>query len=181
MKFCKLLGLSYLIWGWCLLLVGQQNKLATKSVNLKNSEFVKIPAGWFTMGHDQRAPDQKPSHRVYLEAFEIGRFEVTNQEYYQFWQANKSHTPQDFPHNIGNWPERALKYPNQPVVGVSWVDAESFANWVGGRLPTEAEWEKAAAGPVSTGFGLGVITQRPKDQYSHWLIAGMVTISMIMD
>ena len=90
MKFCKLLGFSYLIWGCCLLLVGQQNKLATESVNLKNSEFVKIPAGWFTMGHDQRAPDQKPSHRVYLEAFEIGRFEVTNQEYYQFWQATES-------------------------------------------------------------------------------------------
>ena len=70
--------------------IGEEQKLDVRSPDLEKSDFVKIPAGWFTMGHDQRAPDQKPAHRVYLDAFEIDRFEVSNQSYYQFWKSKFS-------------------------------------------------------------------------------------------
>jgi formylglycine-generating enzyme required for sulfatase activity len=108
--------------------------------------MILIPAGEFTMGGDQRGPDEKPAHKVYLDAYYIGKYEVTNEVYYEFWQATGKHTPESFPDYL--WPERALKYPRHPVVGVSWDDAAAYAEWKGMRLPTEAEWEKAARGPT---------------------------------
>ncbi len=121
--------------------------VATQS--LAAEESVKhIPAGVFTMGMESRGPNEKPAHKVELDAYYIGKYEVTNQEYYRFWQATGKHTPESFPddYGIGAWPGRALKYPDYPVVGVSWYDAVAYAKWVGMRLPTEAEWEKAARG-----------------------------------
>ena len=127
--------------------------------------LILIPAGTFTMGSDRRAADEKPVHKVYLDAYYIGTYEVTNAEYYEFWAASHypargelavetpehtppKHTPEDFAHlpQIGTWPGRAKKFPNHPVVGVSWHDAQAYAEWKGMRLPTEAEWEKAARG-----------------------------------
>ena len=127
--------------------------------------LILIPAGTFTMGSDRRAADEKPVHKVYLDAYYIGTYEVTNAEYYEFWAASDypargelavetpehtppKHTPEDFAHHphIGTWPGRAKKFPNHPVVGVSWHDAQAYAEWKGMRLPTEAEWEKAARG-----------------------------------
>jgi formylglycine-generating enzyme required for sulfatase activity len=129
------------------------------SAEKKEDQMILVPAGTFTMGSANRAADERPIHKVYLDAYYIGKYEVTNAEYYEFWrslQDNNSktlqevmqHTPENFtylPH-IGNWPERATQYPNHPVVGVSWHDAKTYAEWKGMRLPTEAEWEKAARG-----------------------------------
>lgn len=129
------------------------------SAEKKENPLILIPGGTFTMGTDRRAPDEKPAHKVYLDAYYISKYEVTNAEYFEFWhslQANNpkntqeatQHTPENFTHlsHIGDWPERATKFPNHPVVGVSWDDAKAYAEWKGMRLPTEAEWEKAARG-----------------------------------
>jgi len=135
MRLAPYLIFIILTWGW-------------RGAIGQEMEMVKVPAGWFTMGHDNRGPDQRPAHRVYLDEFEIGRHEVTNAQYYEFWRSTGKNPAANFPDSIGNWPERALDNPQHPVVGISWLDAVAYAKWVGGRLPTEAEWEKASSGPV---------------------------------
>ncbi|MDA1192714.1 MAG: formylglycine-generating enzyme family protein, partial [Candidatus Poribacteria bacterium] len=115
--------------------------------------WVRVPASEFTMGIPNAEPDTQPAHRVRLDTFEIGTTEVTNAEYAEFLAAinDDSHTPTDFPDypGLGAWAERATQYPTYPVVGVSWFDAVAYCEWRGVRLPTEAEWEKAARGHTS--------------------------------
>jgi formylglycine-generating enzyme required for sulfatase activity len=103
-----------------------------------------VPAGEFTMGSsaaDTSNPNEKPQHPVYLDAFWIGKYEVTNALYKKCVDAGRCTAP-----DISYWPKGTIPSgkENHPVVGVGWDDAVAYAQWMGGRLPTEAEWEKAA-------------------------------------
>lgn len=103
-------------------------------------EMVYFPAGTFTMGLDGGRFDEEPQHEVYLDAFWIDRTKVTNATYKTFMQAGKCTTPAHekyYPYE---------EYSNYPVVYVSWEQANKYCTWAGRRLPTEAEWEKAARG-----------------------------------
>ena len=101
------------------------------------SGMVYVPAGPFWMGADNRGADETPRRRVDVDAFHIDRYEVTQADYDLCVKVGVCQANKRFPGEGG---------PNQPVVGVSWVDAETYCRWSNKRLPTEAEWEKAARG-----------------------------------
>ena len=118
--------------------------------------MVRVPSGTFSMGLEKGPGDQRPPRTVYTNRFYLDRTEVTNAAYHRFWTARDGgdrahHTPASHgsKDGIGDWPERAGSQPDRPVVGVTWFDAVAYCKWRGGRLPTEAEWEKAARGDES--------------------------------
>jgi formylglycine-generating enzyme len=113
----------------------------------KNQEPLmrRIPEGWFLMGCDAGRDDEKPAHHVWVDAFELAVFQTTTADYARFLEDTCHPAPL-------LWDDPNFKDPAQPVVAVSWFDATLYCNWLSRifgkryRLPTEAEWERAARG-----------------------------------
>ncbi len=117
-----------------------------------SSVMIRIPAGTFTMGSNE-CDDEKPVHQVYLDEYYIDKYEVTNDQYKKFCDATGRSYPPD-PDFLG-MPNYFASYPSYPVVNVSWNDAKAYCDWAGKRLPTEAEWEKAARGADAREYSWG--------------------------
>ena len=118
--------------------------------------------------------DEYPRHQVYLDAYYIDKFEVTNGRYLEFVRATGHRTPQhpkDLSRNLwtnGLMPESII---DRPVINVDWYDAEAYCRWAGKRLPTEAEWEKAARGTDDRRFPWGNTepTQKHLNYNQRWI------------
>jgi formylglycine-generating enzyme required for sulfatase activity len=112
--------------------------------------MVLIPEGYVTLGSNEPLDKEKPLHRVFVQAFYIDQYEVTNREYKKFCDATGHATPH-------YWQGQNLPkdFARHPAAYVMWQDAMAYAKWAGKRLPTEAEWERAAKGPNSYRYTYG--------------------------
>jgi ergothioneine biosynthesis protein EgtB len=147
-----------------------QNNLISRPVKSQKSDsipnfpdMVEIPPGEFMMGSNaiDAQDNERPAHQVYLDTYWIDRYPVTCRQYREFmttggyqnrqwwseegWQWLKANSTQPL-----YWSD-SKDWDNHPVCGVSWYEAEAYANFAGKRLPTEAEWEKAASWHVAKG------------------------------
>lgn len=144
--------------------------------------MVLINAGGFMRGIDKEKPvkaknmspeqklkyaasqkafaDEGPAGMIYLSAYYIDKFEVSNAEYIEFIKATDYPAP-------AYWDHHELNKPNQPVTGVNWYDANAYCHWANKRLPTEAEWEKAARGPAGSIYPWGNTLEYDKANFAR--------------
>jgi formylglycine-generating enzyme required for sulfatase activity len=151
---------------WCLAgltpksVQGASVTTAEEMTGQDGAPMVLVPAGDFIMGSSDGASDEKPVHRVYLDAFYLDRFEVTISQYAKFLQTTGRKPPD-------RWNDA---HPNfdwaRPVIGVDWHDADAYCLWVGKRLPTEAEWEKAARGTDGRKYPWG--SEEPTTSFANY-------------
>jgi len=138
------------------------------------SDMVVIPAGSFMMGSHEGPEDERPAHEVTLPSYSIDRFPVTNAQYAEFLNTHGAppaaglydfDDPDSRIHRRGSRFEADAGYENHPVVEVPWSGAVAYCKWRGKRLPTEAEWEKAARGADARRYPWG--SELPDRRRAH--------------
>ncbi|MBS0164847.1 MAG: formylglycine-generating enzyme family protein [Nitrospira sp.] len=153
------------------------NRPATSFPELHGKDgapMMLVPAGEFIMGSDRGDEDEAPVHRVYLNAFYIDKFEVTNARFAKYVEAIQSEPPWGFSDK-----ETPVVHADRPVRWVSWMDAMGYCLWVGKRLPTEAEWEKAARGTDERVYPWGNDPPTPVHAVYGLKEGGAETVSVI--
>ena len=124
------------------------------------TELVHVHAGPFEMGSEGGFSNERPVHTVELDGFYIDKYEVTNAQYEAFVTTGDG-LPSDYAD------DNSFNGPQHPVVGVSWLDAQMYCGWAGLRLPTEAEWEKAARGSDGRTYPWGEGIDGDKANYQN--------------
>lgn len=119
---------------------GQAVSAVEASRGVDGAPMILIPAGPFTMGSHDGFPNERPEHNVTLDAYYIDQYEVTLSLYRKFLEEGKHESP-------STWDDEAARtVGDRPAIGIKWESAATYCRWAGKRLPTEAEWEKAARG-----------------------------------
>jgi formylglycine-generating enzyme required for sulfatase activity len=127
-----------------------QSGIRDKKGNSIEPEMILVPAGTFIMGNDDPESGEKTAHEVILNAYYIGKYEVTNRQYKAFIELTGLKPPTTW--EDGNFPEQVADH---PVTGITWEDAYAYCDWLSDfskkkyRLPMEAEWERAARGGLT--------------------------------
>lgn len=152
--------------------------------------MVLIPAGEFIMGSHQGPDDEKPAHRVYLPNYWMDRYPVTNAQFTLYLNAVGARSPTNERfyddddadariHRQGGLWIADKGFENHPVVEVSWLGAREFCTWAGKKLPTEAEWEKAARGTDARRFPWGnTPPSAPTQKYAQYAARFNDTVSV---
>jgi formylglycine-generating enzyme len=160
-------GFSWVAAGWLLLftvMTGAAGASAPSKeiIGKDGAPMILIPEGIFPMGVPKGARDggmdERPNHDVFVDTFYIDKYELTNGRYLQFVTETGHRTPQHpTDPKKGIWKGNMMpeSIANLPVINVDWYDANTYCQWAGKRLPTEAEWEKAAKGPNDWRFPWG--------------------------
>lgn len=133
-----------------------------------------IAAGPFKMGATgtQALEDERPLHQVTLDAFSMDIFEVTTAQYGEFLAATGRAAP-------WGWETvNEVHHSERPVIGVNWQDADAYCRWKGKRLPTEAEWEKAARGEDERRYPWG--NQRPTKELANFALGARFSYSQVL-
>ncbi len=185
MKCFKVMGLV-MILGWFVPVIQASGTSPSKPEHPTQTEItgkdgapmVLIPAGPFPMGVPEGARDggrdEYPLHEVYLDPYYIDKYEVTNGRYAEFVKVTGHRIPEhpaDTARSLWKNGKVSKELVERPVVNVDWFDAEAYCRWAGKRLPTEAEWEKAARGTDQRRFPWGNVepTHKHLNYNQRWI------------
>lgn len=137
-------------------------------------DMLPVPGGEFVMGADNEGEqDERPSHRVTVKGFLLDVTEVTNRDYLECVRAKVCGGYDSLNGSrLTHGKPAEFHKPDHPVVGVSWSDAKAYCEWRGKRLPTEAEWERAARGDDGRKYVWG---DEPPDPKQHGVFGGRLT------